>query len=161
MTQITTMAEPSWVVWVNCSMWQSIWDCMHRLKNMANHQNDKEVSDRSLVVAFNVSDWFLLFQPNLLIKKDTKQNSRARSCLFYRLKKKYDSVSHKLLWVKLMLAGINTKVINFLKKMYHNISCRLKPGGFLSKKFLYSIGVKQGCVLSLFYSTYSSMTLWI
>ena len=76
-----------------------------------------------------------------------KNQGRTFAC-FVDFRKAYDSVMHRLLWEKLTLAGISTKVINFLKSLYKNISCRVKVGAFLSKEFLYSIGVRQGCILS-------------
>ena len=47
-----------------------------------------------------------------------------------------------------MKIGISSKVLNLLKQMYKNITCRVKSNGLLSQEFLYSIGVRQGCVLS-------------
>ena len=42
----------------------------------------------------------------------------------------------------------SSKVLNLLKCMYKNISCRVKLQNFDSDCFIFSIGMKQGCVLS-------------
>ena len=47
-----------------------------------------------------------------------------------------------------MKAGGSKKVIELLMAMYKNTYCRVKLNRKLSKEFLYSIGVHQGCVLS-------------
>jgi hypothetical protein len=56
-----------------------------------------------------------------------KNQGRTFAC-FIDFRKAYDSVMHRLLWDK---------------------SCRVKSGAFLSKEFLHSIGVRQGCVATL------------
>ena len=76
-----------------------------------------------------------------------KSQGRVFSC-FVDFKKAYDSVDHLLLWKKLIKIGVSSKVLNILKQMYKNITCRVKVNGLLSQEFLYTIGVLQGCVLS-------------
>jgi len=76
-----------------------------------------------------------------------RKQGRVFAC-FVDFKKAYDSVKHALLWKKLQQIGISTKILNLLKDMYRNISCRVKVKGSLSDEFTYSIGVRQGCVLS-------------
>ena len=76
-----------------------------------------------------------------------KLNGRIFAC-FVDFRKAYDSVDHNLLWNKLIQKGISSKVLFLLKQMYKDISCRIKSKGHLSEEFFYSVGVRQGCVLS-------------
>ena len=76
-----------------------------------------------------------------------KLQGRVFAC-FVDFKKAYDSVNHVLLWKKLMETGISAKILNLLQQMYKDIKCRVKFRGFVSDEFIYSTGVRQGCVLS-------------
>ena len=76
-----------------------------------------------------------------------KLQGRLFAC-FIDFKKAYDSVDHQLLWKKLVDAGISSKVLALLKSMYKDIKCRVKSRGLISEEFLYTIGVRQGFVLS-------------
>ena len=78
---------------------------------------------------------------------NNKIKGRVFAC-FIDFKKAYESVNHKLLWKKIISTGISSKVLNLLRSMYKNISCRVKMRNFVSDSFLYSMGVKLGCVLS-------------
>ena len=63
-------------------------------------------------------------------------------------KKTYSSVQHHILWGKLVKQVISKKLMSILQKMYTDIFCIVKVNGFLSEKFCYKIGVRQGCILS-------------
>ena len=76
------------------------------------------------------------------------KNQRRVFACFIDFKKAYDSVNHKLLWKVLIETGISTKILKMIRAMYSDISCRIKVKDFLSEEFFYSIGLRQGCVLS-------------
>jgi hypothetical protein len=86
---------------------------------------------------------------NIRLRKAYKKKLKGKvfAC-FVDFRKAYDSVDHSLLWNKLINKGISSKILTLLKLMYKDISCRIKSKGHLSEEFFYSVGVRQGCVLS-------------
>ena len=69
-------------------------------------------------------------------------------CLFYGLKKAYDSVWHKGLFSQLENLSMRGKVLKIIKDMYENSKCAVKIQNKITIFSLSNRGVRQGCPLS-------------
>ena len=76
-----------------------------------------------------------------------KALGRVFAC-FVDFRKAYDSIRHSLLWMKLAALGVSSKMIEVIEESYKKISCRMKINGYLSEKWDYKLGLRQGCILS-------------
>ena len=65
--------------------------------------------------------------------------------VFIDIAKAYDSVERNTLWKILHLIGIPPKLLDFIKALYGNGTCRVKLGCKLSEPFKILTGLKQGC----------------
>ena len=73
-------------------------------------------------------------------------------CAFidYTVRKAFDTVEHKALWLKQYKLGLNSKLINVIKSMYGQIKSCVKYQGNISESFWYKSGLIQGEALSPF-----------
>ena len=76
---------------------------------------------------------------------------------FVDLKKAFDSVDRDLLWHRLGHYGISGKFLDFIKCLYRSTEYCVRVNDIITETFPVTSGVKQGCLLSLHYSTSSSM----
>ena len=67
---------------------------------------------------------------------------------FIDLSKAFDTVWHEGLLLKLQRAGINGKIYNPIKSMYHGCFSHVKCKGILTEPISVKQGVHQGSVLS-------------
>ena len=70
---------------------------------------------------------------------------------FIDYEKAFDSVDRRVLWRLLEHYGIPPKIINLIKAMYDETTCRIVHGGTLTECFKVETGVRQGCLLSPFF----------
>ncbi|CAG9118026.1 unnamed protein product [Plutella xylostella] len=68
--------------------------------------------------------------------------------LFVDFEKAFDTVRWSALWKALERKGIPMKIINLIRALYDNSSCRVLHSGKLSDPIKLRAGVRQGCLLS-------------
>ena len=69
-------------------------------------------------------------------------------CAFIDYKKAFDLVDRSSLWMKLIGAGINGRILNAIYVLYANAKSCVKHNGKLSDSFACNVGVRQGENLS-------------
>ena len=86
---------------------------------------------------------------HLAYKYSIKANSKL-FVAFLDLKAAFDSVDRQLLWSKLERTGIPSNLINPIRQLYSNTSCRIRCSwdGLLTEEIPTNKGVKQGCPLA-------------
>ena len=67
---------------------------------------------------------------------------------FVDFKKAFDTVSHHILWCKLIRYGIKGKLLDLIKSMYEKVKSCVRSDDGLTKLFAYKRGLRQGCLLS-------------
>lgn len=67
---------------------------------------------------------------------------------FIDFEKAFDTLNHSAIWSALECKGVPLKLINLIKGLYENASCRILHEKQLSNKININSGVRQGCVLS-------------
>ena len=98
-------------------------------------------ADYSTVDAIFILDSFI----NKMIK-----NKKKLYCAFIDLKRAFDSVYRKGLWFKLINSGINGKLFDLIRSIYHEVKSCVKNMNTLSDFFKSEVGLLQGEVLSPF-----------
>lgn len=83
-----------------------------------------------------------------LLQTQTRFRGASAWILFIDFKKRFDSVPHKKLWLKLATLGLSPKMINIVKSLYDNASIQVKSGDKLINDIQVTQGVLQGEVLS-------------
>lgn len=68
--------------------------------------------------------------------------------LFVDFEKAFDRVNRDVIWKILHLNGIPPKLINIIRSMYTNSTCKILHRGKTSNSIPVKSGVRQGCVLS-------------
>jgi hypothetical protein len=68
--------------------------------------------------------------------------------LFVDFERAFDTLDHERMWTILECYGIPTKVLNIVKGLYRDVSCRVVHNGRLGRQIKVKSGVKQGCILS-------------
>ena len=63
---------------------------------------------------------------------------------FVDFRKAYDNLNRSALWYKMIKNGIKGNFLRVIFNMYDNASSSVNSNGFLSERFMSSIGVKQG-----------------
>jgi len=81
-----------------------------------------------------------------------KQKSKKVFTAFIDLKKAFDTIWRLALFYKLLKDNIPHRIFNIIHSMYTDTICRIKFSNGLSAPFSSERGVKQGDVLSLYYS---------
>jgi len=76
------------------------------------------------------------------------QNKQRLYVAFVDLKKCFDSIYRNGLWFKLYKSSIDGKVLRIIRNMYTNVKSRVKQCNDLSDFIEYSVGLRQGEVLS-------------
>ena len=67
---------------------------------------------------------------------------------FVDSKKCFDSINRNSLLYKLFKQGFQGKILRVIKSMYENVKSRLKHCGNMSELFEYSLGLRQGEIMS-------------
>lgn len=81
-----------------------------------------------------------------------KQKNKKVFTAFIDLKKAFDTIWRLALFYKLLKHNIPHRIFNIIHSMYTDTICRIKFSNELSASFSSERGVKQGDVLSLYYS---------
>ena len=79
---------------------------------------------------------------------------------FIDFSKTYDLINRHLLWYKLSRLGISDQLIHVFKSLYSKVQCTAKINGLVTDWFNVSVGLKQGCILSPFYSMHLRTILY-
>jgi hypothetical protein len=74
----------------------------------------------------------------------TLANKEKLYCAFVDFRKAFDRVDRHMLWFKLYMSGVSTKMINIIKSMYSTVQLCVRSNGLLSNYFESCQGVKQG-----------------
>ncbi len=88
-----------------------------------------------------------IFVLSSLIEKTLNDKNRLY-CAFVDLRKAFDSVNRNALWYKLHQCGIGGKMLRITRSMYMLVKSCVKHCGTYSEFFEYSIGLRQGEVMS-------------
>lgn len=75
-------------------------------------------------------------------------NNKRLYVAFVDLKKCFDSIYRNALWLKLFRAGIQGKMLRIVKCMYEKVKSCVKSCNSFSDFFEYSVGLRQGEVIS-------------
>lgn len=67
---------------------------------------------------------------------------------FIDFKAAFDTVWREALWKFMNSVGVSKRIIDIIKKMYHNTQCAVMIGGTMTEWFGVEVGVRQGCILS-------------
>ena len=78
---------------------------------------------------------------------------------FVDLKRAFPSLSHEILWYKLIKLGMSHKIIRIIKSLYDKAHMAVKKGGRVSEWCQILLKVPQGKILALYCSLYLSTTL--
>jgi len=81
------------------------------------------------------------------LRKAKNKCSHLYTC-FIDFKSAFDTVWRNALMYKLLRCGIGGNILQIIKNMYSEVYYCVKTQKGLSNKFISSVGVKQGCVLS-------------
>lgn len=68
--------------------------------------------------------------------------------VFIDFEKAFDTLKHSAIWSTLTCKGIPQKIINLIRALYYNASCRIQHDNNVSNPINVEIGVRQGCPLS-------------
>ena len=85
----------------------------------------------------------------ILVEQSLEWNSQL-VINFLDYEKAFDSLDRDTLWKILRHYGIPQKLVNLIKTMYEDTSCRVIHAGQLTDSFNIRTGVRQGCLLSPF-----------
>ena len=79
---------------------------------------------------------------------DAKAQRTTLYACFIDLRKAFDCVPRDVLWRTMSTLGFPAKLVNMLSSLHENSMLAVKDGGFTSKKFAVTTGVKQGCCIA-------------
>jgi hypothetical protein len=71
--------------------------------------------------------------------------------IFIDYEKAFDSTNRNKIWNVMRISGLPDKIIRLIQEMYKNYTCQVEHDGKLSESIIWESGVKQGCLLFLFY----------
>ena len=76
------------------------------------------------------------------------QKRKRLYCAFIDYKKAFDLIDRKYMWLKMIKAGVNGKVLNVVKSLYNHAKSCISSNGKMSDFFTCNVGVRQGENLS-------------
>ncbi|MEW8548192.1 MAG: reverse transcriptase family protein, partial [Candidatus Thiodiazotropha sp.] len=88
-----------------------------------------------------------IFVLHTLIQKILEKKSKLY-CAFIDYEKAFDTIIHDAMWIKLINAGLSSKIITIIKAIYNKISASVKLSRDISSCFDICLGLKQGEPLS-------------
>ena len=88
-----------------------------------------------------------IFVLHTLIQKILARKSKLY-CAFIDYEKAFDTIIHDAMWIKLINAGLSSKIITIIKAIYNKISASVKLSHDISSCFDICLGLKQGEPLS-------------
>ena len=68
--------------------------------------------------------------------------------VFVDFEEVFDTLTHTVIWNALVCKGASTKILNLMKTMYNNATCRILHEKQLGKSIKIETGDRQGCMLS-------------
>lgn len=111
-------------------------------------ESNKVISETQAGFQKNKSCMDNLFNLSTAIQSRLRQDKAKLYALFVDFKRAFDSINHKLLWLKLYNLGLSVKVIQILKNIYDSASFCVKSNNKLTRDFSSAEGVLQGEILS-------------
>ena len=90
-----------------------------------------------------------IFALHSIVSKSLRKGKRLYCC-FIDFVKAFDSVSHYVLWQKMLKCGISGNLLNLIKSMYSKLKTCVKLDGEFSDFFHCNVGLMQGESLSPF-----------
>ena len=88
-----------------------------------------------------------IFILNTKEQNNIKENERLH-VLYVDMLKCFESIYRSALWLKLYKCGIKGKLLQIVRDMYENVKSCVKSCSSLSEYFSYSVGLRQGEVMS-------------
>ena len=82
-----------------------------------------------------------------IVQKYINENKRL-NIIYVDMMKCFDSIYRNALWLKLYKTGIRGKILQIVKDMYENVKSCVKSCSSYSDYFRYSVGLRQGEVMS-------------
>lgn len=67
---------------------------------------------------------------------------------FIDFERAFDTLQHEAIWKALVCKGVPQKMINMIKGLYNDASCRILHEDQVGERVMILTGVRQGCVLS-------------
>ncbi len=89
-----------------------------------------------------------IFAVKILLEKYLEKN-RKLFAAFMDLEKAYDTADRKGLWDTLRVYGVGGQLLEGIRSFYENASASVRVNRDLSESFNIEVGVRQGCVMSL------------
>ena len=89
-----------------------------------------------------------------IIVKQTLEWNTGLYLVFVDFEKAFDSVDREVLWKILRHYGIPEKIMRMIRVFYDGFQARVLHDGDTTEPFSMSTGVRQGCLLSLFSSSW-------
>ncbi len=90
-----------------------------------------------------------IFAVKILVEKYYLEKDRKLFAAFMDLEKAYDRADRKGLWDTLRVYGVGGKLFEGIKSFNENASASVQVNGELSESFNVEVGVRQGCIMSL------------
>lgn len=89
-----------------------------------------------------------IFSLHVLITLYVKVMKKKLYCCYIDYRKAFDSVPRVHLWYKLLMSGINGKLLEVIRNLYKNAKSAIKLDNMQGTRFPCTIGVRQGDNLS-------------
>ncbi len=98
-----------------------------------------------------------IFAMNMLVEQYLEKDRKLFAAFMY-LEEAYDRVDRKGPWDTLRVYGVRGQLLEGIRSFYENASASVRLNGELSESFKVEVGVRQGCVMSLWlFNIYSSV----
>ena len=89
-----------------------------------------------------------IFVLNSIIQMRLQKPKEKLFAIFIDFKQAFTSVNHAILWNKLRVMGLSTKMLNIIISIYKNSQMYVKKEGVISQAIPITVGVLQGEILS-------------
>ena len=118
---------------------------LERIKNAT----DPKLRDEQAGFRKNRSTIDQIATLRIIVEQSLEWNSQL-VINFLDYEKVFDSIDRETLWKILRHHGIPQKLVNLIRSMYEDTTCRIVHAGQLTDNFSILTGVRQGCLLSPF-----------
>lgn len=83
-----------------------------------------------------------------IILEQASEWQREMYLTFVDFEKAFDTLRWDSIWSRLQEIGVPDKIINIIRALYRNYSCKVTHNGLVSEDIAVHAGVRQGCLLS-------------
>jgi exonuclease III len=110
-------------------------------------ENNNTISDAQFGFRKGYSTIDAIYILMSIVQKYVNENNRLY-VIYVDMMKCFDSIYRNALWLKLYKNGIRGKILQIIKDMYENVKSCVKSCTSYSDYFRYSVGLRQGEVMS-------------